>query len=319
MIKTCRTPPSKLIVDAHQSEYPKNCVTDISKFTSFESDTEKFSISGIVLPSCNDNNGSSIKLIVPFSVLRSEGQNASTTFGYEQQRLKELGENVKKFNDTAPHSEVDPEDPRLGKLINHHRAVIEDEDTLIENWTIMVKLAAIAVLGVSSIMVLFSIIFVVVEVLKVITDLFQCIVPTAISVVENTLMIYLAIVGFRTSAIIDAESPAFLYFFRFSVTSLIIFALQFGAMSVLKSVPEIFASLRLISSNEEADKSKGFFAVSYFVLWSLSIMDIFIVGLLITFVVLMRRHMRIRTIYVLQYNTLPLGYQMFAQFSKDNP
>ncbi len=299
----------------------RNAVTSASQYTSYGEVTQKLNISDIVLPVNHDKFYIASKPVCcaasasPLPAINDN--NASIEFAYEQQRLQALGENIHKFNDTGPKSEVDPQDPRLGYLITRNKAVIENEEVEIENWANLVKVISITALGLSSLLILFGLVYACVIVIKVKIGLLLCIVPIGICITESTWMIYLALIGSRASALNDSESTLFTKFFKLTIGTIVGFLLQLGIMAIVKPIPEVFSSFENITNENETLRSEGYFSVGYCIVWGMCILDISLVGLAGSFCILLRRHLGLRATYVLQYNTLPLGYQIFSEFAKE--
>jgi len=241
---------------------------------------------------------------------------SSVAFAYEQQRVKELGENINKFRDTGPHSEVDPHDPRLKAVINQHKVLLEDEDTEIENWATLIKTVSILGLGLMFFMILFALIFGFIIIIKVHSNVLLTLSPIPICLFSSVWMIYFAIIGSKVSNLNDHESPVFSKFFKLCCGSIFLFLVQLGVMSLFKPVPELFSSFKDLNASEGAGterKSQAFFSLGYFISWAFCIINISLVGLETTFAVLLRRHIQRKAMHELQHSTLPLGYQIFGE------
>jgi len=297
---------------------PRNIVTSESQVTNEGESTQRLSIEKIILPVNNENLQISSPKRNPKCVemCNIDPHNSSVEFAYEQQRLAELGQNQCKFADTGPQSEVDPHDPRVNSLMLHNKAVLENEEGEIENWSKLMRIIAIASVALTSLSMILALIYAFIMTLQVKESILICMIPIIFFVLESTWMIYISIVAARVSGLLEADATLFTYFLRLGYISVGIYIIQIAIMAAVKPISEIMSDFKKITCNLEEEKGKAYFAIGYFSLWSACVLNISVIGLSIIFTYLLRRHLRIKNICVLQYNTLPIGYQMFSHLQK---
>ncbi len=247
--------------------------------------------------------------------------NCSAAFAYEQQRIQELGDSACKFRDTGPQSEVDPRDPRIDIVLNRNREMIEDENNEVENWSIMVRIISIVTIGLSALLILFAIIFLLIVILSVHAKIVMTLIPLALCVLASLWMIYFSIVSSAMSALTQGDSAVFTKFFRLAALSVCGFLIMVTVMSFARPIPELFQRFDDITAPADTSGDKratAYFSLSYFVTWCSCIINVSLTGLVTVFGLLLRRHLRLKVVYELKHNTLPIGYQVFTQF-KNRP
>ena len=258
------------------------------------------------------------KIIDPIPNNKNDLNHDNNSFSFERKKLMELGqEGAKKYFVEGLVTDIDKTDPRIHCINNYNKSQMEIELDKIKKCSSCLKSLCTFLIFWASFEIVFSMGIIFVMAFNSIIDITFGIIPLIVNIAASIWMIYISLKGIVAAGNYE-EIKRFL---KFSILSLIFFAIQFTIMPLINSIPHLLREIFNYFNSTDEEELDALIGFAYVTVWFASMINTICCSFYVGITFGLKKLLMLKELHELEQKTLPLGYQLYAKLTpevKDN-